>query len=118
MVISWTLTQCIYVTYTSLDSFEVRLEPGIHTRSNKNSRCTRAYHCALPDQSREILDQFNSRAEKKYFVVVVEQKLCTFDKSNPKRHLEASHTSQEKPHFRPERRKNLKMAEQIPSSKS
>lgn len=31
-----------------------------------------------------------TRTVKRYLVVVVEQKLCTFDKSNPKRHLEGT----------------------------
>ncbi|KAJ5794635.1 hypothetical protein N7457_001234 [Penicillium paradoxum] len=43
-----------------------------------------------------------NRTEKKHLVVVVEQKLCTFDKSNPKRHLEVTLLmSHEKLHLRP-----------------
>ena len=43
------------------------------------------------------------RTTKKHMVVVVEQKLCTFDKSNPKRHLEATlRMSHEKLHLRPD----------------
>lgn len=54
--------------------------------------------------SQNIPDALNDRTVKKYIFVVVEQKLCTFDKStDPKRHLEAKLLMRhEKLHLRPD----------------
>jgi hypothetical protein len=48
--------------------------------------------------------QINDRTVERYIVVVVEQKLCTFDKpTDPKRHLEAKLLMRhKKPHLRPD----------------